>query len=222
MMPGLYIIYNIGEVMNRVSCCKALPALRVSLRRAAAAVAVALACAMSPSCTQDNVHLPECGAESGSWTTGTMKFPGMLVTTVPAMEEYLEEPVVSPMAIAVGNVNVLHSGYVTVRTEPFGMHDPFIVSLMGKGIDIGAMEIEGVEYAAYPSGGGCLRKEEFEVQAGAYRTRGTLHGELSRDGVLSLTLQYRPGAMPFDIVSAFDSRSDVPLTQHGCSEHKIQ
>lgn len=196
-----------GRVLRRAS----LPALPVPLRRGAAAVFVALACAMSPSCTQDNVHLPEGGVGgSGSWTTAAMKFRGVLVTTVPAMEEYLAEPVVCGMTLTVGSVNVLHSGYVTVRTEPFGMHDPFIVSLMGKGIDIGAMEIEGVEYAAYPSGGGYLRKEGFEVQAGEYRTRGTLHGELSADGRLELTLRYRPGAMPFEIVSVFGDSGGLP------------
>lgn len=175
----------------------------MSVKRMPAAVLAVLFCSVVPSCTQDNVHMPVGGADTGVVVTATMRFPGVMVTTVPAMEEYLEEPVTSPMTVSVGNVSVMHSGYVTVRTEAFGMHDPFIVSLMGKGIDIGAMVIEGVEYAAYPSGGGCLRKEGFDVQAGEYRTRGTLQGELSRDGSLALTLRYRPGAMPFDIVSTF-------------------
>jgi OPA family sugar phosphate sensor protein UhpC-like MFS transporter len=53
------------------------------------------------------------------------------------------------------------------------------------------------------AGGGYLMKKDFDVQAGEYRTRGSLEGTISREGVLSLVMKYRPGTMPFEIVTEF-------------------
>jgi hypothetical protein len=90
-----------------------------------------------------------------------------------------------------------------VLTKGFAVDDPFVVGILGMPIEIGDMVIEQVEYAAYPSGGGHLKHEGFDIQAGEYRTRGTLFGEITKDGALTLTMTYRPGTMPFDIVSEF-------------------
>ena len=46
-------------------------------------------------------------------------------------------------------------------------------------------------------------KKDFDVQAGEYRTRGSLEGTISKEGVLSLVMKYRPGTMPFEIVTEF-------------------
>lgn len=154
------------------------------------------------SCTQDNVHMPE--TEVDSWETTTLTQPGHLTTTVPAVQEYLQGPIVDEMTLKVENINTQHSGYVVLCTEPFSVNDPFVVDLLKKSIEIGAMRIEGVEYAAYPSGGGYLKKDAFEVQAGEYTTRGSLYGEISKEGTLTLTLKYRPGTMPFEVVSRFE------------------
>ncbi len=155
------------------------------------------------SCTQDNVHMPEGGVEMEGWDTTTVSYSGVLSTTVPLVQEYMHGPVVLPMTVRMGEFHPSHSTYVTVSTEAFSVNDPFVVDLLSKAIDIGAMEIQNVEYAAFPTGGGYLKKEAFDIQAGDYRTRGSLQGELSAEGYLTLTLTYRPGTMPFDIVSVF-------------------
>lgn len=157
------------------------------------------------SCTQDNVHMPEIENGTEQWETATAEFRGQLSTTVPLVQENLQGPVLKEMMVRLKNFNILHSGYVTLCTEEFAVNDDFVTQLLGKLIVIGAMDIPKVEYAAYPSGGGYLKCEAFDIQAGEYRTRGSLHGEVSKEGKLSFTITYRPGTMPFDIVSEFKS-----------------
>ncbi len=161
-------------------------------------------CIVLSSCTQDNVHMPENGAAAETWETYTASYFGLLRTTVPLMQEYLQGPVEKEMTVKLSGFHSAHSGYVTVHVGEFYIDDPFVVNMLGRAIEIGAMEISEVEYAAFPSGGGYLRKDTFEVQAGEYRTRGSLSGEVTAEGGLKLTLSYRPGTMPFEIVSQFD------------------
>ena len=155
------------------------------------------------SCTQDTVHMPEADTGTETWETYTQEFPGRLSTTVPVVQEHLQGPVEKDMTVRLKDFHIGHSGHVTLTTEAFDVNDPFVSNLLGKDIRIGAMEIPQVEYAAYPSGGGHLKKDAFDIQAGEYRTRGSLFGEIAKDGALTLTLTYRPGTMPFDIVSEF-------------------
>lgn len=159
---------------------------------------------MLVSCTQDNVHMPEIEQKEDAWETYTQDFPGILSTTVPLVQEHLQGPVLKDMTIRLKDFHIEHSGHVVICTEAFDVDDPFVSTLLGKAISIGAMEIPQVEYAAYPSGGGHLKHEGFGIQAGEYRTRGTLFGEIAKDGALTLTLTYRPGTMPFEIVSEFN------------------
>ena len=158
---------------------------------------------MIVSCTQDNVHMPEDGADMEKWETYTQDFTGRLSTTVPLVQEHLQGPVLKDMSIRLKNFHIEYSAHIVICTEAFDVDDPFVSDLLGKAISIGAMEIPQVEYAAYPSGGGHLKHEGFDIQAGEYRTRGSLFGEITKDGALTLTLTYRPGTMPFDIVSEF-------------------
>lgn len=157
------------------------------------------------SCTQDNIHMPADGTSTDTWGTYTVDFPGVLTTTVPLMQEYLQGAVRTEMTVHVDKFNTSHSGYVDVRTEAFEINDPFVTEMLGKAIEMGGMEISDVEYAAFPTGGGHFRKDAFEVQAGEYRTRGSLYGEFSSAGRLTITLRYRPGTMPFDIISEFET-----------------
>lgn len=166
-----------------------------------AAVVAAVLCLAA--CTQDNVHMPDENGETAAWETYTQDFPGTLYTTVPLMQEYLDGPAESVMTAKLLDFNISHSGYVTLLTEPFSITDPTILQLMGMAIDIGSMTIDKVEYAAFPSGGGYLKADAFEVMAGKYLTRGSLQGTVSADGKLSLVLSYRPGSMPFEIRSEF-------------------
>lgn len=157
------------------------------------------------SCTQDNVHMPADGNGSETWETYTASYSGVLASTVPLMEEYLQGPVRSQMTVRVSNFHSTHSGYVGIHIPQFSINDPFVVELMGKAIEIGDMEISDVQYAAFPTGGGYFRKDMIEVQAGEYTVRGSLQGELSSAGHLTLALRYKPGAMPFEVLSEFDT-----------------
>lgn len=170
-------------------------------------LSMALCAMLCFSCTQDNVHMPDGGMET--WETYTASYEGIMSTTVPLMEEHLQDgPVRTRMTVQVGGFHAAHSGYVCVRTQPFVIDDPFVTGLLGEPIRIGEMSIEGVEYAAFPTGGGFLKKDAFELQAGQYLTRGELHGQLSPTGRLTLTICYRPGAMPFEVRSDFDTATD--------------
>lgn len=157
------------------------------------------------SCTQDNVHVPSDGSGQETWETYTASYPGLLSTTVPLMQEYMQGPVRTEMTVQVCRFHSAHSGYVDVRTGAFEIDDPFVTDLLGKTIAIGAMDIRDVEYAAFPSGGGYFKKDAFELQAGEYNVRGSLYGELSASGRLTLTLRYKPGTMPFEVLSEFDT-----------------
>ncbi len=141
---------------------------------------IALCLVLGASCllmssTLDNVHLPELGSGEDVWETSTVSYPGVLSTTVPLMQEHLQGAVRSEMTVQVGEFHSAHSGYVAVTVQAFSINDPFVTGLLGKSIDIGTMEIKEVEYAAFPTGGGYLRKEAFDLQAGEYRTLGSLY-----------------------------------------------
>ena len=161
-----------------------------------------LSCAMV-SCTQDNLHLPDMDTGAETWETYAQEFRGEFHTTVPVVQEHLQGPVVVPTKVRIENFHIEHSGYIRVLTQGFAVDDPFVVSILGMPIEIGDMLIEQVEYAAFPSGGGYLMKKDFDIQAGKYRTRGSLEGTISKDGTLSLVMKYRPGTMPFEIVTEF-------------------
>lgn len=161
--------------------------------------------ALMQSCTQDNVHTPADGGGQEIWEVYTATYQGCLVTTVPLMQEHLQGPVQTNMCVQLSNFHSAHSGYVNVRIQPFSINDPFVTELLGKTVEIGEMDIRDVEYAAFPSGGGYLRKDVFEVQAGEYTVRGSFSGQLSVDGHLAFSLCYRPGTMPFDVVSEFET-----------------
>lgn len=181
-------MYTLPHIFRRI--CMALPCLTVAV-------------CLLMSCTQDNVHMPEGGAGQETWETYTKLYSGVLSSTVPVMQEYLDGPVRTEMTVRVGPFHAAHSGYVTVCTQAFSIDDPFVTEMMGMPINVGEMEIKDVEYAAFPGGGGYFRKDAFDVQAGTYRTRGSLYGELSPEGQLNITLTFRPGSMPFEIVSEF-------------------
>ena len=172
------------------------------LGQCAIVACMVLSCAMV-SCTQDNVHMPDMESGTDTWETYAQEFRGEFHTTVPVVQEHLQGPVVVSTKVRIENFHIEHSGYIRVLTEGFSVDDPFVVSILGMPIEIGDMVIEQVEYAAFPSGGGYLMKKDFDIQAGKYRTRGSLEGTISKDGTLSLVMKYRPGTMPFEIVTEF-------------------
>jgi hypothetical protein len=148
--------------------------------------------------------MPDVEPDTQTWETYAQDFRGTFSTTVPLVQEHLQGPVVSPTVVRIEDFHIEHSGYVTLLTEAFSVNDPFVEDLLGYIVEIGQMRIEKVEYAAFPSGGGFLKKDFDNVKAGAYNTRGTLQGTISKDGHLNLTMTYRPGTMPFDIITEFE------------------
>ena len=158
---------------------------------------------MLVSCTQDNMHMPEDGAGMETWETYTQDFHGSFHTTVPIVQEYLQGPVVVDTKVRLENFHISHSGHVRVLTQGFSVDDPFVVDILGMPIEIGDMRLEQVEYAAFPSGGGYFKKDDFDIQAGKYRTRGSLEGTISKEGTHSFVMKYYPGTMPFEIVTEF-------------------
>ena len=158
---------------------------------------------MLVSCTQDNVHMPDMETSAGTWETYAQDFSGEFHTTVPLVQENLQGPVVVPTKVRIENFHIEHSGHIRVLTKGFAVDDPFVVGILGMPIEIGDMVIEQVEYAAFPSGGGYLMKKDFDIQAGNYRTRGSLEGTISKEGTLSFVMKYYPGTMPFEIVTEF-------------------
>lgn len=168
----------------------------------AAMACMVLACTML-SCTQDNVHMPEADVDVPTWETYAQDFSGEFHTTVPLVQEHLQGPVVAQTTVRIENFHIEHSGYVRILTKAFNVDDPFVVGILGKSIEIGNMALEDVEYAAFPSGGGYFKKVDFDIQAGIYRTRGSLEGTITKDGTLSFVMTYKPGTMPFEIVTEF-------------------
>lgn len=137
-------MYTLPHIFRRI--CMALPCLTVAV-------------CLLMSCTQDNVHMPEGGAGQETWETYTKLYSGVLSSTVPVMQEYLDGPVRTEMTVRVGPFHAAHSGYVTVCTQAFSIDDPFVTEMMGMPINVGEMEIKDVEYAAFPGGGGYFRKD---------------------------------------------------------------
>ena len=173
-----------------------------------AMAALAFGLCLMPSCTQDNVHMPEADKDMPAWTTYAQDFAGEFSTTVPVVQEYLQGPLVDATSVRLENFHIEHSGHIRILTKGFDVDDPFVVSLLGAPIEIGDMRLEDVEYAAFPSGGGYFRKLDFDIQAGAYRTRGSVEGSVSKEGKLPFVMKYRPGTMPFEIITEF--RQEVP------------
>lgn len=74
-------------------------------------------------------------------------------------------------------------------------------------IEIGDMKITGVKCAKEADGSYKLEAASFDCMAGKYEIKGgSLSGTL-KSGTLVLTLNYKPGSMPFPVVSTFTGTS---------------
>lgn len=141
------------------------------------------------SCASDNIHRP---SPDDPYIPLDRTYTGSFVTSVPDFPVF--DAVVSPQVIRVSEDA---AGDYTVETEPFDIS----ISLMARDIHIGAMVITGVEGVDTPEGLN-LFIENFEVPGGDYIVKGSLTGSLT-DSNLTLTMDYRPGSMPFNCHSVF-------------------
>lgn len=171
-------------------------------------VAVSLTAFVLYGCTQDNVHAPEpeiitvekeveVPAEDDDFQN-EFYYVGTLTSSVPSMAA-LMEPVTTPDHVRLTGMTGKTSGYATLVLGAFDIS----VAAMGMNISMGEMTIEGVQYAIYPNGNGMFFKEDFETMSGQYDTKGSLSGTFSADGSIEMSMDYRPGSMPFECHSEF-------------------
>lgn len=169
---------------------------RMKMVMALAAVSVAFA-----ACTQDNAHAPEpeviivekeVPAPKEEFDD-SLYFEGSLTSSVPSMAAMMS-PVTTTDFMQFKNMTGKSSGYATLVLGGFNITIP---ALGNRVIAIGEMTIDSVQYAFYPNGNGMFFKDNFEVEAGSYLTRGSLQGTFGADGSVTMTMDYKPGTMPF-------------------------
>lgn len=153
-------------------------------------------------CTQDNVHMPESeiiyvGDTATTDFPKTISWEGTLTSGVPQFGGFT--PVPSPNRLRLTDRTDASAGYATLTLEAFDITTP-----MGMSFSIGEMRIDSVQYATYPGGNGMFVRDDFSVQAGKYLTKGSLKGTFTAGGTVSMTMTYKPGSMPFEVVSEFE------------------
>lgn len=170
---------------------------------------LALAVGLFSACTQDNVHAPEPEivivekevAPEKEAFDDSLYFEGTLTTGVPAMAAVMD-PVSTNDFMQFKGMTDKSSGYATLVLGSFNITIP---ALGNRVIAIGEMTIDSVQYAFYPNGNGMFFKDDFEVEAGSYLTQGSLQGEFSAAGGVTMTMDYKPGTMPFQCHSELEA-----------------
>lgn len=127
-------------------------------------------------------------------------FEGNVVTSVPQMNVTTEP---TPNTMELKDMPNKESGTATLVLGGFSVH----VTGMPMPITIGEMTIEGVEYVFDKDGNCSFSKKNFQVMAGSYDTTGSLEGTIDAvNGMAQMTMNYKPGSMPFDCVTVFTYR----------------
>lgn len=168
---------------------------RMKMVMALTAVSVAFA-----ACTQDNAHAPEpeviivekeVPAPKEEFDD-SLYFEGSLTSSVPSMAAMMS-PVTTTDFMQFKNMTGKSSGYATLVLGQFNI----TVQTMGMSIEMGEMVIDSVQYAFYPNGNGMFTKDNFEIIAAGRNTKGLLKGTFGADGSVTMTMDYKPGTMPF-------------------------
>lgn len=135
-----------------------------------------------------------CSSDDEPSIPAPQTFSGTLTTTIPDMPSFEAIEGENSCIITWDNPEQ------TSATVRMGAFDIAMSTPMGeRSYEIGEMVIAGV--TCVNSGNIItLTKENFECQAGDFLTTGSLTGEL-KNGILTLTLLYKPGSMPFDVQS---------------------
>lgn len=166
---------------------------------ALAAVSVAFA-----ACTQDNAHAPEpeviivekeVPAPKEEFDD-SLYFEGSLTSSAAMMS-----PVTTTDFMQFKNMTGKSSGYATLVLGQFNI----TVQTMGMSIEMGEMVIDSVQYAFYPNGNGMFTKDNFEIISAGRNTKGSLKGTFGADGSVTMTMDYKPGTMPFPCHSKLEA-----------------
>lgn len=144
------------------------------------------------SCASDNIHRPGPDAPQGD---GSLNFNGIVTSSIPDFSFF--EPVVADDKMSIkwteGNTATVSLGEFTIY-----------VSVMNLNITIGDMVIDGVTVTHEEDGVMTLSNADFECQAGAYTTTGSMMGTYDpATGAVDITYDYKPGSMPFTVKSRF-------------------
>jgi len=137
-----------------------------------------------------------CGSDEPNQDPESQTYHGQMVSSIPAMN-FTAAPVDQEV-----EVKWQDAGKTTATVEV----DGFNVTLQqmgGKTIEIGDMDITGVKCEKNGDGTVTLTQPDFRCIAGKYETTGSLTGTISTGGELTLTLNYKPGSMPFEVNSVF-------------------
>lgn len=174
---------------NLMEICLNKNVSRHSLLRAVVSMCTVM---LLGSCASDNIHKPDPDAPQGD---GTLNINGIVTSSIPDFAFF--EPVVADDKMTIewtqGNTATVSLGEFTIY-----------VSVMNLNITIGDMVIDGVTVSSDEDGVMTLSKPEFECQAGAYSTTGSMSGSYDpATGAVDITYDYKPGSMPFTVKSRF-------------------
>lgn len=150
-----------------------------------------VALAFATSCASDNVHQPR----PDMWPEN-LAYGGEVASSIPLFPDF--GPLMNTDSLhVVWNNNTrtrasLHLGEFSLYVDVVDLH-----------ITIGDMNIENVAFIWDEEGNATINQPNFECQAGAYHTVGSLTGTYSANGNINITFDYKPGSMPFMVKSQF-------------------
>ncbi len=140
-------------------------------------------------CASDNIHQPEMDETVPVPGNAGITYDGKLTTSIPDM------PMFEP-ATCNDYVKLVWKDSSRERVDvEVGAFD-VTVEMMQSAFNIGTMYIEDVACTDNGDGTYTLDKPEFACQAGKYYTTGSLSGRY-QPGKVELTIEYKPGSMPF-------------------------
>ena len=157
-------------------------------------LAVCLSCLFMASCSDDSKHEdvpPAVPLEVYS--------QGTITTSIPAMPIFT--PVQASNYVKISWADASRS-VATVEVGAFDIE----VEMMGRTISIGTMKVSDVACTAKADGSIEFVKDNFVCQTGDYEVKGKLSGVYS-EGKLTVTVNYKPGSMPFECQSDYESKS---------------
>lgn len=146
--------------------------------------------ALCVSCASDNIHQPE-----PDMTPDPQKFIGTTASGIPIFPTFV--PQISENYAVVNWLNPektvanIEMGEFSVDIQEVQMH-----------IEIGTMLIKDIPFQKIGEDNYSFVLDEFNCQAGAYNTTGSIVGKLQGDEI-EFTVLYYPGSMPFQVETIF-------------------
>ena len=130
-------------------------------------------------------------------TSVTTNFSGTLSSSIPAFPDFAPVPTDNNVTMQWQSADKNH---INLSISAFSL----TVANMGMNVEIGQMDIENITIQYDDKNFGIIPETEFECMAGKYETKGTISGSYDTPtGELTLTLDYKPGSMPFSVHSEY-------------------